>query len=124
MTKKGGQVKDLWWKEMVRKLPLTKNSLDRVHELYEKNWWHLTRSYRTKEGKKFQRRERWLTVKENLIREKLGLNSETPVDCHLGSYDRFLLSRLVECYTSRKNNKKHLTEVDSCDILSEFEGEV
>lgn len=124
MPKRKPITQDKRWRLMVKKLPDTRGTLAKLHRMYEQNWWHLTRTYRGKEGKKYQKRENVLDDKELKIRKKLGIDATTLEDCHFGSYDRFLLSRLVDCYTSRKNNKKHLTEVDSCDILSEFEGEV
>ena len=136
MTKKGGQVGDKWFKAMLKKIPLNRRGLQLVHELYEKNWWHLTRTYRGKQGKKFQRREVWLNAKELKIRANIGLLFEIDDDFNDDGYDKFLLNKLVECYFTRsnyrnnlvkndKNNLEHpLTKVDSCDILSKFEGDV
>lgn len=115
---------DKKWIMMVRKLPNNRRSLGILHELYEQNWWHLTRTYKGREGDKYKVREDELNTKELGIRRKLGMDAEMLEDCHFGSYDKFLLSRLMDCYTSRKNNRKHLTQVDSCDILDEFEGDM
>jgi hypothetical protein len=122
MVKRKPMTPEKKWLMRVKKMPDNEHTLTKLHKMYEENWWHLTRSYRGRKGKKYQKRENVLDDKEVKIRKKLGLDAEPLEDCHFGSYDRFLLSRLIDCYTSRKSNRNHLTKVDSCDILCNESG--